>query len=581
MNICRTEYPRPQFERSDWINLNGEWQFEIDNSESGKERGLFKTDSMLSGKINVPFCPESVLSGVNNIDFMRGVWYKRSFVLSDKEICGRIILHFGAVDYFCTAYINGKAAGEHKGGYSSFSFDVTGLVKPGENQITVYASDDSRNRFIPSGKQSELYYSHDCMYTRTTGIWQTVWLEFKPDINIESVRYYPDITGKVTIMSKLCGAADMRIKIFYDGRLVGEKNFYSEGGVEITCIKLDEVHLWEVGHGRLYQVELLYGSDKVKSYFGLRTIRLDNKKFLINEKSVFQRLVLDQGYYPDGLYTAPSDRDLERDIELSMAMGFNGARLHQKVFEERFLYHCDKKGYIVWGEYASWGLDHTDKNAVYSFLPEWMEIISRDFNHPSIIGWCPYNETWDIDGKAQADENLSIMYEVTKNIDPTRPCIDTSGNYHVKTDIFDVHDYEQDPEIFASHYNKLTDENIIIDRFCKRQTYRGEPFFVSEYGGILWSNNGGWGYGSAPETRQKFIERFKGLADALLDNPSVFGLCYTQLTDVEQEQNGLYTYERVPKFSPEKINKILTRPAAIEEETKKYPIFQRYSFQHE
>lgn len=568
MCIYRTEHPKPQFERSDWINLNGEWQFETDNGQSGMERGLYRTDYQLGDKINVPFCPESKLSGINNVDFMRGLWYKRNVIIPKEKLSGLTVLHFGAVDYSCVIFVNGEEAGRHKGGYASFSADITRFVTEGENQISVYVSDDSRDPMIPRGKQSESYFSRGCDYTRTTGIWQTVWLEFKPKVFVEKVRYFTDITnGCITVEAFLCGAADLTVSVFYKGRIVGRKTVQSLGGREMLAIELSEIHLWEPGCGRLYDVELTYGEDRVKSYFGMRSLKLDSGRFLINGKSVFQRLVLDQGFYPDGIYTAPSDEALKNDIVLSMKMGFNGARLHQKVFEERYLYHCDRLGYIVWGEYGNWGLDHTSKESLYSILPEWLEIIERDFNHPSIIGWCPYNETWDRNGRVQDDDVIRTVYDVTKAIDRTRPCIDTSGAYHVKTDIFDVHDYEQNPDVFKSHYENLVTNGKIFDAHLKRQTYRGEPLFVSEYGGILWNGNEkGWGYGSAPKTEEEFTERFKGLADALLDNEGIFGLCYTQLTDVEQEQNGLYTYDRKPKFSQKTIRGILSRPAAIEKE---------------
>ncbi len=566
--IYRTEHPKPQFERENWLNLNGQWDFEIDHGISGKDRAFFSPEHTLSGKIQVPFCPESVLSGVHYTDFMRSVWYKREVEITREQLDGRVVLHFGAVDYFCTAWVNGREVGTHKGGYCSFAFDITDALKVGKNQITVNAEDDTRNPMIPRGKQCEKYYSCACDYTRTTGIWQTVWLEFKPNVNIENVKYYPDIRGSITVELELCGQAELNIAVSYEGREIAVKQIKSRGGREVLTLELQETHLWEVGHGRLYDVVFRYGDDCVKSYFGLRAICMDGRKFMLNNRSVFQRLILDQGYYPDGIYTAPSDADLERDIDLAMAMGFNGARLHQKVFEERFLYHCDRKGYLVWGETGSWGLDHTDPMAVYSFLPEWIEVLKRDFNHPAIIGWCPYNETAELNRRWQCDENIALTYEVTKAIDPTRPCIDTSGFYHVKTDVFDIHDYEQDPVIFAQHYEKMDTEHYIGVHWCfdGRQVYRGEPMFVSEYGGCVWDGHGnGWGYGNGPKTEEEFIDRFKGLTDVLLDHPGMFAMCYTQLTDVEQEQNGLHTYDRKPKFEPDTIKQILSRKAAIED----------------
>ena len=276
--------------------------------------------------------------------------------------------------------------------------------------------------------------------------------------------------------------------------------------------------------------------------------------------------MLDQGFYPDGIYTAPTDDDLKKDIELSMTLGFNGARLHEKVFEERFLYYADKMGYLVWGEYPDWGLDHSRPENLAPILNEWMEVVERDRNHPSIIGWCPRNETWDQGWRKQWDEGVALLYDVTKAMDPTRPCIDASGNFHVKTDVFCLHDYSQDPAVLRERYMPLTKGDCPIDPHAERQRYGGQPVMISEYGGIAWDTTGnGWGYGEGPKTLEEFYERFEGLTNALLDNPALFGFCYTQLTNVEQEQNGLYTYDRQPKFDISRLCAIVSRKAAIEE----------------
>lgn len=572
MNIPRPEHPNPQFYRENWLNLNGEWDFQIDKSASGKDRRLYEADAKFDSKITVPFCPESELSGVNCKDFMDCVWYQREIEIPDNYKGMKTLLHFGAVDFETTVYLNGQEVGMHKGGYISFMFDITDFLKDGKNILTVCAYDDVRNPYQARGKQSEKYYSHDCDYTRTTGIWQTVWLEFVPDKYIKSFKIYPNVDNcSVDITAKLCGAGDFEVEAYYDGKSVGKTVVSAVNGNTVNAhIGLDEEHLWEVGNGRLYDLTLKFCGDTVKSYFGLREVKLDGFKFLINGKSVFQRLVLDQGFYPDGIYTAPTDEALKNDIRISLDAGFNGARLHQKIFEPRFLYYCDKMGYIVWGEYPNWGADHTDPVSVYNVLSEWIEELERDFNHPAIIGWCPYNETWDINGREQYDDILATVYKTTKAIDSTRPCIDTSGNFHVITDIFDVHDYEQDPEVFRKGYETLETDGTLFDRHNRRQKYNGEATFVSEYGGIKWSpieadsKTVSWGYGDAPKTEEEFIARYKGLTDALLDNGKMFGFCYTQLYDIEQEQNGLYRYDRTPKFDMSIFKAINERQAKIE-----------------
>ena len=580
MNIPRPEHPKPQFERENWLNLNGKWQFEIDNGRSGEARGLANADAVLKDEILVRLCPESELSGIGNKDFMYGVWYKRSVTLTKEQLNGRVVLHFGAVDYKAKVFVNGKKVGEHKGGYISFCFDITDFVTIGENVITLFAEDDTRDFSIPSGKQSNHYDSHGCYYTRTTGIWQTVWLEFTPKSYIKSVKFYPDYKkGEVTVFADLIGEGNFTANVSYEGKAMAEFcEPYAEGKIKFT-ITLDEIHLWEIGCGRLYDVAFTFGEDAVKSYFGLRNVELKGQKFLLNGKSVFQRTVLDQGFYPDGIYTAPTDEALKNDILLSLACGFNGARPHEKIFEERYFYHADKLGYLTWGEYPDWLLNANVPENIYSILPEWLEEIERDFNHPSIIGWCPRNEVWSRaygnSGYAEPyRQSIALLYDVTKAVDPTRPCIDTSGGFHAKTDIYDVHDYAQDPQIFNDRYGKITDGIMTEHPFNKNQIpYSGGPVFLSEYGGIAWfdrcdeanDRQKAWGYGNGPKTEEEFIKRFTLLTEALMKNPGLMGLCYTQLTDVEQEKNGLYTYDRKSKFDPEIFKKVLSQKAAIED----------------
>ncbi len=569
--IPSPEHPQPQLQRKNWENLNGEWEFAFDFGKSGIDRKLWENEH-LEGKILVPFCPESELSGIGHNDFIPAGWYKRKVRLDAQQLGGRVLLHFGAVDYDCRVWVNGREAGRHRGGYTSFAFDVTDCVSEGENDLTVYAQDDTRSGKQPKGKQSGLYFSHGCDYTRTTGIWQTVWMEFVPKAYIQKVWYYPNLAQRsLGIRATVAGSGVLTAEAFYEGKSCGTARAAVGAGNVLLTLPLDELHLWEPGQGRLYDLKLTFGQDEVQSYFGMREIALDGEKVRINGKSVFQRLVLDQGFYPDGIYTAPSDEALRRDVELSLAAGFNGARLHQKVFEPRFLYHCDRSGYLVWGEQANWGLDVSAPDGLKCFLPEWMEALERDFNHPAIVGWCPFNETWDYEGRKQDDDLLRIVYRMTKQYDTTRPCIDTSGNYHVETDIYDLHDYEQDPEVFAGHYESFAKGGALRDNHAARQTpVPGIPAFISEYGGIKWdvegSNEASWGYGDGPKTEGEFIARYKGLTDALLDNPHMFGFCYTQLYDVEQETNGLYTYGRKPKFDMETFRKINGRRAAIEEE---------------
>ena len=587
MNIPRAEHPNPQWERETWKNLNGPWEFEFDFGCSAVERRLWEKERF-DREILVPFCPESRLSGIGYTDFISGVAYRRNFELNQEELSGRVLLHFGAVDYEASVYVNGTLVGSHKGGYTSFCFDITKHVAPGPNTLFVAVKDDVRSGLQPKGKQAHLYASSGCDYTRTTGIWQTVWLEFVPERHIQSAKYYPDpANGKVTVTGLVQGQGTLQLTALWEDKPVGEAALSVEDGFFTAQLDLSETHLWEPGKGGLYTLLLSFGEDRVKSYFGLRTAKFQGRKFLLNGKSLFQRFVLDQGFYPDGIYTAPTEEDLVKDIQLSFAAGFNGARLHEKVFEARFLYHCDRLGYLVWGEYPNWGLDHSHPLSTETYLNQWSEAVERDFNHPAIIGWCPFNETWGYREEREKNALLSSLYKLTKRLDPTRPCIDSSGNYRILSEVYDIHDYDQDTQSFQARWDGLTDRiretgGVIPaeDPFFNsapegpsgrapffNQPYDNQPIFVSEYGGIRWPDDTveGWGYGNAPATPEEFFARYKGLTEALLNNPEIFGFCYTQLYDVEQEVNGLHTYGRAQKFDISLIQKINQQKAAIED----------------
>lgn len=573
-------HPNPIFERDNWQSLNGEWDFGFNKNADKNYRFLsereavdFYKKSICTYKITVPFCIESSLSGIGYTDFLNRVWYKRRVnITADGK---RVFLHIGACDYKATVIVNGNFAGSHKGGYTPICFDITEYVTDGENELFILSEDNTRDSLIPGGKQSDRRKSYACSYTRTTGIWQSVYLEYVPESYLKHFKLTPSLKHEnITIELDLCGNAELEINAHLDGKNVGSSTVTDASGYVIVQIPISDIRAWELGNATLYDLEIKFGDDTVKSYFGLRDIALKDYKFILNGKSVFQRTVLDQGFYRKGIYTAENDDELRQDIELSMALGFNGARLHQKVFDPRFLYFCDLMGYMVWGEFANWGLDYSNPKAVDIFLNEWGEALERDYNHPAIIGWCPFNETWDYRRRRQYDPLLQTVYEYTKKYDRTRPCIDTSGNFHVVTDIYDVHDYRGEYDEFRKSYERLVTHGELYEHVLQdnpgRQKYKGEPVFISEYGGIKWEADKqykSWGYGDDVKTEDELLERYKGLTEAILDNERMLGFCYTQLYDVEQEQNGLYTYDRKKKFSQkiyDEIRKINTQKAAIE-----------------
>lgn len=584
--MYRPEHPNPQFERANYETLNGPWEFSY-----GKVCGR-ENCTLNDLTIEVPFCPESELSGIHNTDFITDCVYSRLVDVKEKDLSGRLVLHFSAVDYKAEVYINGVKAGEHEGGYTAFEFDITQLVNVGQNRITVAVHDDVAAN-VPSGKQSKKRESFGCFYTRVTGIWQTVWLERTPKEYVKSVKFFPNVAdGSVKVELVTEGKADTNITVSYDGKEVGKATGDGYYRHEYD-IKLKEKHLWDIGQGEIYDVVIKFGDDEVKSYFGLRTTEYKNGKFLLNGKSVFQRLVLDQGYYPKGVYTATSVRRMEQDILLVRSLGFNGLRLHQKVFDQRYLYECDRLGIMVWGEYGSWGAEYEDLDTLGRFIGEWAETVEQYFNHPSIITWCPLNEVWTNLDDERIERDIRFVesvYKTTKILDPTRPCVDASGGHHGKyTDLYDFHCYYTDEEM-RSVVERITEKNELfvpglysMDAQSEGTVYDGQsPLHASEYGGVAYEKNGAvsglhvetvcvenedaWGY-STCENEDAFIDRYVDLTQILMDCDRICGLCYTQLYDVEQEQNGLFTYDREPKFSEgalDRIRQCNSRIAAIE-----------------
>lgn len=582
--LPRPEYPRPQFVRSDWVNLNGPWTFEFDPGQSGMERGL-AVSCGFDRKIIVPFCPESRLSGVGYTDFVNSMWYHRVIEIPRRWVGRNIRLNFGAVDFICEAFVDGRPAGIHYGGSVSFAFDITRFVKPGgRHQLVLHVKDNVRSGAQTCGKQSSLLASHGCHYTRVTGIWQTVWMEAVASCGLESIHVVPDLDGAMIAVTPRYLSLERGLKLcarLLDGKhIVSEVTVAAAQNVPVLLRIGGKLKTWSPDSPFLYglEFEVRDSSDRmldaVTSYAGLRKVHVEGNRVFLNNEPLYLRLVLDQGFYPDGIWTAPSDRDLRRDIELALRAGFNGARLHQKVFEERFHYWADRLGYLTWGEAASWGLTFgtgyptPDGDRIpieaggLNFLTEWREVVMRDRNHPSIIAWSPLNETGGGTSQAFRERMQRTAYELTRDIDPTRPVNDASGHMHVVTDLWTVHNYEQDP---AKLKAVLTPgEGGVWRNYPKREPdYTGQPYMVDEFGGICWTppekrevSGKGWGYGEAPRDLAEFYSRLEGQVDALLSLGHVVGYCYTQLTDVEQEQNGIYCYDRTCKFDMKRVARI-------------------------
>ena len=570
--LPRPEYPRPQFEREAWMNLNGTWSFDFDFGESGKDRN-YQNSQDLGKQILVPYCPESKLSGVQHVDFINCMWYQRKISIPSDWNNKKIFLNFGAVDYMAEIYIDGNIIQRHYGGSSSFSVDVTRFVKAGqEHNLVIQVKDDLRSGLQTGGKQCTGYYSGGCSYTRVTGIWQTVWMEAVAENGLKSTVVRSDIDQKQLIITpEFYKESDYTLEVVLkDGNKTIAKKSVLCTNNSVIVLPVKNMKLWSPEspflYDIVYQVKDHDGNviDEVKSYAGMRKVHIADGKFYLNNEPYFQRLVLDQGYYPDGIWTAPSDEALKNDIILGKNAGFNGARLHQKVFEERYYYWADKLGYITWGESASWVMDVNNELAARNYLSEWSEIVTRDRNHPSLVTWTPLNETW---GSRDGVYTRFVrdIYNITKAIDPTRPVNDASGDDHVVTDIWSVHNYEQDGtklyeqlkfEEGKEPYRNSRDKKYLA-------VYEGQPYMVDEFGGIGWmapeDRKDSWGYGGLPQTEEEFYARLEGQIKALKDSEHVTGFCYTQLTDVEQEKNGVYYYNRTPKFDMKRIKAIFEK----------------------
>ena len=580
--VPRPEHPRPQFVRPDWLNLNGEWEFEVDPSDDGLERGLAARS--LAERITVPFCPEAPLSGIGRTEPMAAVWYRRRFTAPAGWAGRTVLLHFQAVDYDATVWVDGVEVARHRGGFTPF----TAVLPPSERterEIVVRARDDLESP-KPRGKQTQRLENYSCFYTRTTGIWQTVWAEPVPAVHLRRPRLTPDLGGARFLVEQPVtdAPAGWSVRAAVPG--VVEETVplgASFTALIVLALPRGEARPWSPADPHLYdlQIQLLDSGgavvDELSSYAGLRGFARRGRLLLLNGEPFFQRLVLDQGYWPEGILTAPSDAELRADIERAQAVGFNGARLHQKVVEERFLHHADRLGYLCWGEFGDWGSSTAQgvHAPAVTYAAQWLEAVERDRSHPCLAGWCPLNETGEVlgDSITDLDDATRAMWLGAKLADSSRPVLDASGYSHrvPEADVYDAHDYEQDPEVFAARHGSGAQPfaNPGGEGEAWSLAYGGQPYFVSEFGGARWSpGSEGWGYGADPRSEDEFLSRFEALTGTLLGNPDMFGYCYTQLTDVYQEENGLYTFDRRPKFDAARLRAAQQRPAACEPASK-------------
>lgn len=575
------EYPRPQLVRRDWTNLNGEWDFAIDAD------AVWQTPSQVKWKrtIRVPFAPETPASGVHDTGFYQQIWYRRTFTPPRLRRNDRLILHFGAVDYHARVWVNGRLAAEHEGGYTPFSADITHLLGTTKSPtIEVCAADDPHDLAKPRGKQDWHLQAHGIWYNRTTGIWQTVWMEVVPALRIDAIGWRPNLDrGAMGLCVELSGGRvdghQLRVRLKGPAGVNVDDTYRLQENVlerEIQLVQgtgdagLVEM-LWSPDHPQLIdaELELLDKSgkvcDRVTSYCAMRSVAVEGTHFLLNRRPLYLRMALDQGYWEETGMTAPGDEAIRRDVELAKDLGFNGVRKHQKIEDPRFLYWADKLGLLVWEELPS--PMRFDSTMIRRATRDWTEAIRRDASHPCIVCWVPFNESWGVFDLPQSQAQRDLvrgMYHLTRSLDPTRPCIGNDGWEAVAGDILGIHDYERDPRRLEDRYDRDDDDfermlqrdcpggrMIMVDGYPRR----GEPVMLTEFGGIGFSRKPGtWGYYRV-STEQELAERYTQLLESVRKIPTLSGFCYTQLTDTYQEANGLLYMDRTPKFPIEQIRK--------------------------
>lgn len=584
MNNYIKNYPRPQFVRKEWKNLNGEWNFLFDDNDEGEIECYF-IDFPNESKINVPFTYETKLSGIEDTSIHYIVWYNRKINISKEQLENKkVLLHFEGSDYLTKVWINGKYIGLNEGGYSRFSFDIQEYVIEGENDITVKV-EDSLAKEQPRGKQRYKRESWECWYIQTTGIWKTVWLEWVSKNYIKQIKNTPNtdretiqLEYEINITEKEFENNNFYIEteISFNGEILNTNktllnNSYQEAEVKICQENIGHIiRKWSTTEPNLYDITYkLYCNDGiidiVHSYFGIRKVSIQNDEIFLNDEKLYLKLILDQGYWKESHLTPPSEDALIKDIDIALDYGYNGVRKHQKIEDERFLYWCDVKGVLVWSEMPSF-YNFNDKS-VKSFIEQWIKVVKQNYNHPSIITWVPINESWgvpNIKNNKKQQSFANSLYYITKSLDDTRPVISNDGWEHTISDIITIHDYKQDGELLYSEYNdedkkvlnNLVDYNLKHKLFCKGYKYEGQPVIMSEYGGIALKSEEGWGYGDQVKNEKGFLERFTSLTNAIKNTPYITGYCYTQLTDVQQEINGLVDENRNGKFSREIRNNI-------------------------
>jgi beta-galactosidase/beta-glucuronidase len=578
-DIPRPEYPRPQFARSSWLNLNGEWEFAFDDADEGLRAG-WQDGRTLPERIIVPFAYQTGRSGIDDKSVHELVWYARTFELP-SEFCQRdLLLNFGAVDYACTVWVNGQEVGHNRGGHVPFQFDIAPYVKPGANRLTVRV-EDRQDPDQPRGKQSHTGQAQEIDYYCTTGIWQTVWLEPVPSIRIEEIRMITHADKNILELTVFLHAPSatwrIEVEVLEDGKRIALSEDQTAVATGRLAVTIPYAKLWSPEHPHLYDLQIrLYEADKlldeVGSYVGMRGIELRDGKLFLNGVPTYLKMVLDQGYWPEGYLTAPSDEALQTDIGWIKMFGFNGVRKHQKIEDPRWLYWCDRLGLLVWEEMPN--AREWSPKAEDLLSAEWQTAVRRDYNHPCIVAWVPVNESMGFPGLSHEHAGqyafIERMVRVTRRLDSSRPVIDNDGWEHTDiTDICAIHDYTPTAAKLEERYKETLESGQLPPTvwiggkplFARGSKYRGQPVVLSEVGGFLAipedipteKRDVLYQFYDSFQTSDELLEKYGNLIKGIASLKFLAGFCYTQLTDIEQEVNGLLTYDRRPKVPAERI----------------------------
>lgn len=568
-------YPRPLCRRDSFINLNGEWNFVFEEGGAGEREPFQKAFPKDCLKINVPYCYQSKLSGINDQRRCDTIWYHKD-VQFDRKDNQRVILHFDASDYLTYVFVNSKLVGTHKGGYASFEFDITDFLINNSASITVRC-DDTYNIRQPRGKQKWKDKNFGCWYQEVSGIWKSVWAEVVEDAYIQRVRFTPKKGGVAQVeltTNKVEKDLTANIVFFLHGNVVAKKSAKLQQNVTNVDVLLDEVEYWSLEKPTLYEVKIsLSTGDEITSQFGYRFISTKQGKIYLNDEELFMRLTLEQGYYPDGIYTFKDEKEIVDEIKLIKDAGFNGLRMHQKVEDDRFYYMCDVEGLLVWSEMPS--CYEFDDEMVENVTREWQEVIAQHYNHPSILVWTPCNESWGVPGivhNKEQHEFLDSIYDLTKKYDPTRLVVSNDGWEHCMTDLLTLHNYIQEPERYKEEFIDILEDIVINNKklykdqnfvpFADGYSYQGQPILIDEFCGIGFNVDkvdDGWGYGNQVKSVEEFYKRYGELVRLTSECKLVAGWCMTQISDVYQEVNGLVTLDRRQKFDLKVINKLNTQ----------------------